>query len=280
MTIISFAPRRGPRGSAVDLALAGNWREDYDDPAGGPVVDLGDRAKAWFLVGRGRTGKTFLARWLAERAENLGAQVAIAACDPVNRSLRRFVSGCAEPPSADPAGIKDWLADFLAFVGTERCNAVIDLGGGDTALAALLAETPDLAEVMAGSGVEPVACHVLGSDPSDLAPMGAVEALGFKPRATVLMLNQAHGQPDKFGPILTHPVYRTVLDRGAVRVWMPMMTAAAARQVDDENLHFNDVARKLGPFAQSSVRTWLRRMDEAFAPISSWIPGDGRNNAA
>src|SRR5580765_1479733 len=65
------------------------------------ALDLTGQRKVWFLSGRGKTGKTMLARYIADRMIDLGGSAVVAACDPVNRSLRRFLDNVAEPPSSD-----------------------------------------------------------------------------------------------------------------------------------------------------------------------------------
>jgi hypothetical protein len=237
-----------------------------------PALDLSGRRKAWFMIGRGRIGKTTLTRWVAETIENRGGSAVIAAADPVNRSLRVFVDGVAEPPSSDPDDVKDWLGDLLQYVMREKQNALIDLGGGNTSLSALLREIPDLAEVLAESGIEPVAVHVLGADPHDLVPLAMMEAEGFRPRATAIVLNEAHGRRSRFDQVIAHPAFTAAMERGAVKLWMPLLTPDAARQCDANAWHYHDVKGKAGPFAASAVQTWLRRMSDEMAPIASWLP--------
>ena len=70
-----------------------------------PGIDLAGRPKVWFVIGRGRIGKTTLIRWAAETlAGRGGAECVYAAADPVNRSLKTFLRevDVSEPPTADP----------------------------------------------------------------------------------------------------------------------------------------------------------------------------------
>src|SRR5690348_13192050 len=64
----------------------------------GAVLDLAGKPKVWFTIGRGRIGKTTLLRWAAEMGEAQEGRVICAAADPVNRSLRVYLEGVAEPP--------------------------------------------------------------------------------------------------------------------------------------------------------------------------------------
>ncbi|MFL5252955.1 MAG: hypothetical protein ACJ8AI_08680 [Rhodopila sp.] len=256
---VAFLPM--PPAAAVDAKV--------EMPA---AVDLTGKKKAWFLVGRGRIGKTTFARWLTETTGQRDGSAIIAACDPVNRSLRQFLNNVAEPLSSDPIEVRDWLRDLLQFQMEEGLNSIIDLGGGNTSLSALLAEMPDLHQVLADGGVEPVALHVVGSDPHDVVPLAVTEAEGFQPPATAIICNEAHGRRIRFDQVLAQPEVRATLDRGAIQLWMPMLSPDAAKQCDANCWRYYDVRTKAGPFVASAVQTWLRRMGEAMQPITSWIP--------
>jgi hypothetical protein len=236
------------------------------------AVDLTAKKKAWFLIGRGRIEKTTFARWLVETMGQRGGSAIIAACDPVNRSLRQFMNNVAEPPSTDPIEVRDWLRDLLQFQMDEGLNSIIDLGGGNTSLSALLAEMPDLHEVLEQGGVTPVAIHVVGSDPHDAVPLAVTEAEGFRPTATVVLCNEAHGRRTRFDQMLAMPEVQAVLDRGGIQLWMPMLSPDAAKQCDAHGWRYYDVRTKAGPFVASAVQTWLRRMGEEMAPIMTWLP--------
>jgi hypothetical protein len=237
------------------------------------AVDLSGRRKVWFLIGRGRIGKTTMARWVSETLANQGgASFVCVAADPVNRSLRAFVDDVVEPPSADPDEVRDWLRGLLEYAMAEKQNAIIDLGGGNTSLSALLREMPDLADVLSRGGIEPVAVHVLGCDPHDLVPLALAESEGFQPRATAIVLNEAHGRRGRFDQVTAHPAFQDVMARGAVRLWMPLLSADAARQCDANAWHYHDVRGNAGPFVAAAVDTWLRRMADEMAPIKTWLP--------
>lgn len=237
-----------------------------------PGLDLSGKRKAWFLIGRGRIGKTTFARWLAETMDQRGGAAIIAAADPVNRSLRQFLDNVTEPPSSDPEDVKTWLRDLLQYQMEEQLDSIIDLGGGNTSLSALLADMPDLADVLSQSGVEAVACHVIGADPHDCVPLAVTEAEGFQPKATVIVLNEAHGRRHRFDAVLAQAEVRAALDRGAMQLWMPLLNAEAARQCDRHGWRYYQVRSTAGPFTASAVQTWLRRMAAEFEPIKTWLP--------
>ena len=60
-----------------------------------PGVDLNGKVKAVFFIGRGRTGKTTLARWAYEGLAERGGMAIIAAADPRSAATAGGVSGSA-----------------------------------------------------------------------------------------------------------------------------------------------------------------------------------------
>src|SRR4029077_14480485 len=97
------------------------------------------------------------------------------------------------------AATSRWLEALLRDVMDEKASAMVDLGGGDTALHKLLTAVPDLAVALDGAGVAPVAVYTLGPRVDDLAALASFEALGFQPAATVLVRNEglADGMTDR-----------------------------------------------------------------------------------
>jgi hypothetical protein len=125
-------------------------------------VDLTGKVKANFFIGRGRTGKTTLARWAYEGLAERGGTTIIAAADPVNRTLVNYLDGVAQPLSTDPLEVRDWLIVLLQHAMSEKLSVMVDLGGGDTSLIELLKVLPNLVTLMAEGGMEAVAIHVMG----------------------------------------------------------------------------------------------------------------------
>ena len=98
------------------------------------AIDLTGKPKVWFAIGPGRAGKTMLLRWAAEMTANQGGSTIVAAADPQNRSLKNYLDGVAEPPTNDATATSRWLEALLRHVMDEKMSALVDLGGGDTAL--------------------------------------------------------------------------------------------------------------------------------------------------
>ncbi len=251
-------------------------------------LDLSNIPPTWMLIGGGRAGKTTFARWSADRAAAAGRDLTLAAVDPAQRTLAGFFEQVEQPASADPAQAAAWLGDALGAVMETPTPLLIDLGGGDLSLLKLLDLMPDLAPQMEASGAAPIAAYFLSTRVDDLAGLRTYEERGFQPRATVLVLNEAHVDPaedteEAFAPITRHSRFRAAVARGAVVVRMPrMVPAALVREIERKRMQFThardglvpegSAAAPLGIFDRTLVRRWLEQMEEAFAPIGSWLP--------
>lgn len=171
-TIIEFSRRQALDGEEeVPVGLPPASSTQPRVAATATAMDLSGKPKVWFAIGPGRSGKTMLLRWAAEMTANRGGSAIVAAADPQNRSLKNYLDGVAEPPTNDAAATSRWLEALLRHVMDAKLSAMVDLGGGDTALHKLLTTAPDLAEALDGAGVAPVAVYTLGSRVDDLAAL-------------------------------------------------------------------------------------------------------------
>ncbi|MBB5696044.1 hypothetical protein [Muricoccus pecuniae] len=261
-------------------------------PSAGPVakagVDLGGLPPVWFLVGAGWSGKTMLARWLGWRTAEEGRAAVLAALDPQNRTLPGFFEGVAQPPNADPTQTARWLRELVEWVMGQKAPAILDMGGGDTSLAALIDNAPTVAADMEEAGVAPVAAYLLGPRVDDLASLDTFEARGFKPKATAIILNEGRVEggmerEEAFARVLRHSAVKRAMDRGAVQVWLPRLDPPeVAQEIEAKRLTFG-LARDglvpegktfapIGGLNRSAVRRWLDRMEAEFAPVRGWLP--------
>ena len=256
-------------------------------PPKASAIDLTDKPKLWLAIGPGRSGKTMLLRWAAEMCVSRGAAPIMVAADPQNRSLKNYME-VHEPPTNDATATSRWLELLLRHAMDEKASAMVDLGGGDTALHKLLAGVPTLASDLEEAGVAPVAVYTLGPRVDDLASLGSFEALGFQPAATVIVCNEGLADPtvdreDAFTRVLRHSAYRKAVDRGATTVWMPgLVPAELVQEIEAKRISFahardaiSPPGRKvvpLAPFDRSRVRKWLEAMAHEMAPIASWLP--------
>src|SRR4051812_19223796 len=97
----------------------------------------------------------------------------MAALDPQNRSLATWVAGVVQPDTNDGAQTARWLMDLLDHVMERKASAILDFGGGNTALAKLAHDVPDLVAMLTEAGVVPVACYMVGPRVEDLASLEA-----------------------------------------------------------------------------------------------------------
>jgi hypothetical protein len=228
-----------------------------------------------------------LLRWAAEMTANQGGETIVAAADPQNRSLKNYLEDVAEPPTNDATATSRWLEALLRHVMDEKTSALVDLGGGDTALHKLLTTVPDLAVVLDEAGVVPVAIYTLGPRVDDLAALASFEAFGFRPAATVLVRNEGLADPmaereESFARLIRHSTYRAAAERGAIEVWMPRLDPAVTQEIEAKRLSFMQArdglqpegrnVTPLGPFDRSRVRNWLTLMEARLNPIVSWLP--------
>jgi hypothetical protein len=137
------------------------------------AVDLSGQAKLWFLIGPGGAGKTAVARWLFWRMTEQGRDAVLAALDPTNRSLASWFAGVEQPPTNDGAQTARWLREFLEYLmaGQDRSRlqpAILDFGGGDTALERVAGSASDLHQTLEDAGFGVVACYVLTPRVDDL----------------------------------------------------------------------------------------------------------------
>lgn len=244
------------------------------------ALDLTGHPKCWLFVGRGRTGKTTLIRWIAERAGAAGTPVVLTDLDRTNATLTSYLSDVIRAPVLDDAGTVQWLQNVIGNTMTNRASTLIDLGGGDTALAKLAEEVPNLDEIVRDGGAELVIAYLVGPQPDDLSPLATMRHLGLKPPATVIVLNEGLLGPGMapdtgFTSIRRHSVFKAAIDDGAAVVQFPRLLPAG--EVERRRISFVEardalVEPALGPFDRARIRHWLDQMDHEFNPIASWLP--------
>ncbi len=246
--------------------------------------DQSGKPKIIFWVGRGKTGKTTGIRWQAERAIRNDTVMLMADMDPTNDTFSKYVGNVARPPEAsDPALALKWLDRLLQYALEQKTTLLVDLGGGDTTLRRLIEDLPDLVQAIEAAGFAVILFHAIGPQEEDLSPLATMDALGFHPTCTAIVLNQGlievGATPDTaFARVFRHSAFRAAVARGAVVIWMPRLQAA--EQVEIRRLHFHGAVdgetgqgkTPLGPFDRQRVANWLRQMEENFAGIASWLP--------
>ena len=253
-----------------------------------PPPDLTDKPKIWCLLSSNSGGKTTLARWLVHRRAEAGAEpMLLAALDPGNRSLATWYAGVEQPPNRDTRATARWLRDSLDSLAAEKLSAILDFGGGgETALAELLKDTPDLHVKMEEAGTAMVACYPLSPRVDDIFVAAGLEAAGFKPPATMLLLNEGKADPalppdEVFDPVIRHSAFRGIVARGAQVVWMPALESEVMDEINLKGLpfaqardgHVPDGATfaPIGGLRRASVGRWLAMMELRHERVRTWL---------
>jgi hypothetical protein len=247
-----------------------------------------DGHPVWTLIGGNNSGKTHAARLLVGNAIDQGRSFLLAALDPQQRSLAGFFADVHQPPvGATPPQVETWLAGLIDYILQNRPRALLDMGGGDTSLAALVSAMPDITDVMEAAGVPIVAAYLLGPRIEDLSLLANFEAAGFQPRHTVLILNDARVDmsldPDTaFAAIRRRPEFRAAIARGTVELRLPRLDQGVALEIERKRLPFSYAATNKVPdgskvtpisgiFDRSKVLNHLKACQDAFAPIQGWL---------
>jgi hypothetical protein len=252
-----------------------------------PIQDLSGLVKLWMLIGEGNVGKTVVARYLIEKLIENGkmGQSVVAALAPGSRNLTDFAPGVLQPPAADARATATWATARLTAMQKLRFGGIWDFGGGDMALRLMIEAQPDMAERVEQEGMAIVAAYLFSPRLDDLAFLKTFERIGFRPRATALILNLGTADsPSAFNDIRRQPEYKAALDRGAVELWLPPLEQRIALAIEKARVLFSQardgiapdgkVAAKIAPIDRVDVRKWLMRSEAEFADIerAGWMP--------
>ena len=275
----SDKPESQATAPSVDVGAFAPRKQD-DDIKLQQGMDLADKPKLIFVIGRGKTGKTTFLRWVAETALDRNRPFLMADIDPTNASFSSYFPDVSRPSGHDPVEVRSWVQRFIGYAVENKTTALIDLGGGDTALRSLLSEMPSLLAEVEAAGLAVVAYYMCGPQPDDLAPVVTLASHGFAPKARALIFNEGvsdAGLPREqaFAEIQGHPVVQDETKGGSLVLWMPRLFAAAV--VENSRAGFaqardGDASRPINMFDRARVKSWLTAMDQRFSGVASWMP--------
>ncbi len=165
---------------------------------------------------------------------------------------------CAPTPNGDELAARPVVVDFSLDVGLVR---KVDPEG------------TNFAERYAPLGLDVTKVFFFAPDVTDVVTFTNIGA-AMTAASTVLVLNEGaigSRKSDRFDAVLAHPAVREAVEKGASVVRMPELHLDQGRVSEIVNLKAfaegdHDEAKPLS-FERHAVRTWLGRMEEAFAPF-------------
>lgn len=247
-----------------------------------------DRRPVLFVtVGRQRVGKTTLENLVIQALRERGANLQIWNADQLNvtYSLSLFHPDVLQPPSTDFEDVKAWLEERIQDQMDGQYDALLDVGGGETALSRLVQEIP-IVQTMESHGIRVVLVHVIGPEQADVDYLQHfMRHELFTPEATLIVLNgglvlSGRSIGNAFADIFEHPVIAEAESKGAVVAIMPALSCMS--KVTDRGLTFLEAAEgttkgkhtRLSFFDQERVSIWWRKAVPAFLATipAHWLP--------
>lgn len=230
--------------------------------------------------GRGCSGKSLWARWLIDRSRSRNQPLLAGDADLINPSLEPYFDGTVTPRGDHEAALTDWFASIYDHQLADQRSAIADLGPYTRLLGKAIKQLAAISSLETCL-VEPVAVHLIGPDPGDLAYLRHYREL-LAPEKTILVLNERTrasqlATATAFQPIIEHPLFTAALARGAKVVSMPHLPFAY--ELEAPRLTFSAVDAghstnglpRIGIGQRLFVARWLRDMEHNFAPVASWL---------
>ena len=250
-------------------AEAKNPTKPAADKAPSPAATTPHKPTLFVAIGRQRVGKTTFLKVLAETTRRRGGTPEIWNADGLNRSNKIDDIGgeVLTPPSTDIAVQAAWLAENIDRLATTGKDAILDIGGGWTAVHKLIQET-QINEVFEELGVSLVTIFVIGLEKGDLDYLDDLQSRDFMPPKSLIVINQALLPPGisvdaAADEILDHPAVVKAMDGEATYMIFPVLNGIKA--INDRQQGFFDYAENrpvagfppAGAFDRSRVKRWL-----------------------
>jgi hypothetical protein len=195
-------------------------------------------------LGKQRSGKTTLLRWMIERgAVRRTRPLKLMDADPHNENAIRVQRQSAR--EGNPY------------------DTYWDVGGGDLLMSRLAHEIA-FTSAVDRAGLDLIAYYVLTPSLSDLDYFKALDAAGFRPQRLGLICNAGAVNGDRspakaFEPLLSDPFVVALMEHGAIPLFMPALAADAFEAVRQSGAKtFRDALAKMDDFMhETRLGDWL-----------------------
>jgi hypothetical protein len=241
-------------------------------------------------LGRGRLGGSTICDLLIQRGRRANRAVLVADGDRLNPTLSALyppgTSGAAsQPKSDDLSHVKEWINERVDQVAMTRTSMVLDIGGGNQALADNGHDLP-MATFCEEAGIRLLPMYFCGPEKDDFDHIVAIhKARYFRSPQSILFLNESLmrvGQTaaEAFAALFRRPELKEMAAGGTKIIYIPRLPCLAAMR--EEGLGFYDAAANkpgkggmpMSPTRQFMVKTWLKRLEQDFIEtgVAEWLP--------
>lgn len=240
--------------------------------------------------GRGRGGGSTYLDVMIQQALAASRPLIIADGDRRNPTLAGLypaTSPCPalQPPSDEPAVVKNWITDILGTAIETGSSVVLDMGGGDTAIQELVRDV-EIVEFAEANDFHPVGLFFCGADMDDFDHILSIWRAGyFKPKRSILVLNEflipsGRNTETAFDHIQAREEMKELTCDGMEVMSMPRLPCM--EEVRKTGLSFLDVrdgkrgpdGLPFNPLRKHMVKQWLDRINQnlTLCGATEWMP--------
>jgi hypothetical protein len=231
-----------------------------------------ERRRLILALGRGRSGKTLWSRWLLEAMRDRGVSPVVADGDRITRGLARHHEGALVPGDRLSEDASWWSTATLNGEGHDAQPVAVDFSPDVGLIHRVDPAGLDFADRYAARGFDVTKLFFFGPDVGDAVTF-ARNGAAVTAKTTLLVLNEGvvgSRAADRFDSVLGHPAVKQAIESGASVVRMPELHLDCNRIAAIGSLWAlaegeGDEGKPLSA-ERHAVRTWLKRMGEAFAP--------------
>jgi hypothetical protein len=237
-------------------------------------------------VGRGRVGKTTFLNILGQRYRERGAKLEIWNIDTHGETgaIDDFFPDVRRPAFTGVDDRQKWLEEVIAEQAETRCDALLDVGGGDLVLPKMMKDL-NLGNVAETMRVRVVVVQLVGPVAADLDHFD-LDAVGSGPNLhTIFVMNAGLVVGDvsplkAFEHVVTSPVVKSAVANGGVVTLLPHLVCLDT--IVERRMTFSQAGDRkrigkiepLSVFDAARVRKWwtvgLNTTFDRLPPL--WLP--------